>query len=327
VVDDIVVVDTGSQDDSPRIAETFNARVFAFTWNDDFAAARNYALDQVRSDWVLYIDADERARGITREALRAQVADNRIVAATVRFRPRTGFTAYPEHRLFRCDPRIRFVGAIHETMLPSIHALVAAGSGRIGGTGLSIDHVGYDGDQSHKLDRNERLLRKQIAVDPERPYLWWHLGTVERDRGRSAEAEATWLQGAALVRTRTAPQHEDALCFIELAKSRLERGDDAHALLEEAERMWPGNLMLQWLKAKALVAQGRDADALAVFEPLSRIDPDSLIAPMAYDRRLFGAAAFAEMGHCAFRLGRLEDSARYYRLSAAAGTAVGQHAA
>ena len=328
VADEIVVVDTGSRDASRQIAVAYGARVFDLPWQDDFAAARNHALDQATGDWALYIDADERVRGIDRSELHARLDDPELVACTVRFHPRTGFTAYPEHRLFRRDDRIRFAGAIHETMMPSINALVAAGAGRIGTSGLTIDHVGYDGDQSHKLDRNEPLLRKQIAADPRRTYLWWHLGTVERDRGRLAAAEAAWTKGVALVRAKAAPEPEDALCFIELAKLRLAGSTEARTpsqqaldYIAEAERMFPGNWLLHWLRGKALVAIGNDAEALSVFETLSHVDADTLVAPMAFDRRMFGTGAFAEMGHCAFRLRRFEDSARYYRLARPSGGA------
>ncbi len=316
VADEIVVVDTGSRDATRQIAVAHGALVYDFPWRDDFSAARNHALDRATGDWALYIDADERVHGLDGPSLRAQLSDPGLVASTVRFHPRTGFTAYPEHRLFRRDRRIRFAGAIHETMLPAIKALVAAGAGRIGTSGLTIDHVGYDGDQSHKLDRNEQLLRKQIAADPRRTYLWWHLGTVERDRGRLAQAEAAWTEGVTLVSAKAAPEPEDAMCFIELVKLRLARAQDAMPLIAQAERACPDNWMLCWLKGKALVAAGRDAEALPVFEALAQVDADTLIAPMAYDRRLFGPWAFAEMGHCAFRLRRFEDSARYYRLAA-----------
>lgn len=315
VTDEIVVVDTGSRDATRQIALDYGARVFDFPWRNDFAAARNYALDRAIGDWALYIDADERVRGTNGPTLRAQLDDPGLVACTVRFHPRTGFTAYPEHRLFRLDDRIRFAGAIHETMMPGINALVAAGVGRIGISGLIIDHIGYDGDQSHKLDRNETLLRKQIAVDPRRTYLWWHLGTVERDRGRIVAAEAAWNEGVALVRAEGVPDPEEVLCFIELTKLRLARSEDALSLIAEAEALFSDNWLLHWLKGKALVAAGRDAEALAVFEALSRVDADTLIAPMAFDRRLFGPFAFAEMGHCAFRLGRFEAAARCYRLA------------
>jgi tetratricopeptide (TPR) repeat protein len=320
IVDEVVVVDTGSRDASRQIALEYGARIFDFPWRDDFSAARNHALDRATGDWALYIDADERVRGVDGPALHAQLDDPGLVACTVRFHPRTGFTAYPEHRLFRRDDRVRFAGAIHETMLPAIRALVSAGVGRIGTSELTIDHVGYDGDQSHKLDRNERLLRKQIAVDPRRTYLWWHLGTVERDRGRPAAAEAAWTEGVALVRAAAAPGPEDAMCFIELVKLRLARPEEAFALIAEAEHLFRGNWMLRWLKGKALIAAGRDAEALPVFEPLSQVDAETLVSPVAFDRRLFGPWAFAEMGHCAFRLKRFDDSARYYRLARPCGS-------
>src|SRR5262245_26176839 len=61
-VDEVVVVDTGSSDASVDIATSAGARLFHHKWENDFAAARNVGLDAVSSDWVLYIDADERLR-------------------------------------------------------------------------------------------------------------------------------------------------------------------------------------------------------------------------------------------------------------------------
>ena len=62
IVDEIVIVDTGSTDQGKNIAQSFGARVFDFPWCDDFAAARNESLRHSRGEWILYIDADERAR-------------------------------------------------------------------------------------------------------------------------------------------------------------------------------------------------------------------------------------------------------------------------
>jgi glycosyltransferase involved in cell wall biosynthesis len=171
VVDEIIVADTGSCDRSREIAAAHGARVVDYAWHDDFAAARNYAIDQAIGDWILYIDADERARAYDRRILQGELGDPGLCACTVRFYPRTGCTAYPEHRLFRRDPRIRFRSAIHETIMPDLHRIVAAGEGRIGSSQLTIDHLGYDGDQSHKAERNLPLLLRQLRADPERIYL------------------------------------------------------------------------------------------------------------------------------------------------------------
>lgn len=313
LVDEIVVVDTGSVDGTKDIAAAHGARVFDHRWRDDFAEARNEAIDRAQGDWILYIDADERVRPYDRRRLERELADSSLCVATVRFHPRTGFTAYPEHRLFRRDPRIRFRGAIHETIMPDITQIMAAGTGRRRSLDLTIDHLGYDGDQSHKLDRNLRLLKKQIAVDPGRVYLHWHLGTVYSALGRVAEAEAAWWRGIEIARGHPVPQAEDALCFVELAKLHVSRGDDTFPLVREGRERQPGNLLLCWLEARSLVAAHRYAEAIPLFERLAAIDSDTLLADVAYDRRILGADALAEAAHCAFLMGRYRDSEDRYR--------------
>jgi tetratricopeptide (TPR) repeat protein len=313
LVDEIVIADTGSRDRTREIAFAHGARVLDYEWHDDFAAARNYAIDQASGDWILYIDADERARSYDRRILHRELGDPQLCARTVWFYPRTGCTAYAEHRLFRRDRQIRFRSAIHETILPDLDRIVAAGRGRIGSTRLTIDHLGYDGNQTHKAERNLRLLRKQVQADPDRIYLWWHLGSVYRDVGRLGEAEAAWSRGADVARRSPGPGPEIALCLIELAKLRLSRGEEALALVEEAKALQPDNLLVHWIEARMLAAAGRYAEALAIFRELANIDPDDLLAGLSYDRRIFGASSFAEMGYCAFRMGRYEESESWYR--------------
>ena len=59
MVDEMIVVDTGSVDATCDIAEIFGAKLFDFQWQDDFAAARNFSLKQASGDWILVMDADE----------------------------------------------------------------------------------------------------------------------------------------------------------------------------------------------------------------------------------------------------------------------------
>src|SRR5436190_22371274 len=59
VVDEIIIVDTGSTDNTIEIAEKYGAKVFHYKWHDDFGAARNEALKYASGDWVLVLDADE----------------------------------------------------------------------------------------------------------------------------------------------------------------------------------------------------------------------------------------------------------------------------
>src|SRR5215469_8551383 len=105
-VDEIVIVDTGSRDDTLAKAGRFPILLHHFPWCGDFSAARNYAIACATGDWILYIDADERLLVPDRAVLRAMLAEEDKAAFLLRLSPRVGWTAYAELRLFRNDPRI-----------------------------------------------------------------------------------------------------------------------------------------------------------------------------------------------------------------------------
>jgi tetratricopeptide (TPR) repeat protein len=318
IVDEIIVVDTGSTDRSAELAACHGAKIFHFPWNDNFSAARNFAIEQASCPWLLYIDADERLRDGDRGMLETALSAPGAVAATVRFYPRSGYTAYREYRLYRRDPRLRFEGVVHEGMFPSIWRLIAAEGGHMLDCGLTIDHLGYDGPQMHKAERYLRLLAHATEEDPERIYLWWHLGTIHRDLGKIDEAEACWRRGLALARVRGPRDGDDCLCHFELIKLELASGGDAAELIAEGRRLRPDNHLLQWFEAKSLMRRGRLSDASAIFAALSRIDPETLVAENAYDKRIFGAGAADLAAECAFRAGDYAEAARWYGVAEAA---------
>ena len=114
LVDEIIVVDTGSTDRTAEIARSFGARVFDFEWRDDFSAARNESLRHAGSDWILYLDADERIDcGGIDNCIRAAAAHPDFDAFSVLIRnfrhtasERPAFDAAYNFRLFRNFPGI-----------------------------------------------------------------------------------------------------------------------------------------------------------------------------------------------------------------------------
>jgi tetratricopeptide (TPR) repeat protein len=183
---------------------------------------------------------------------------------------------------------------------------------------LTIDHLGYDGPQTHKAERYLRLLARATERNPERIYLWWHLGTIHRDLGKIDEAEACWHRGLALARARGPRDGDDCLCHVELIKLELVSGGDAAELIAEGRRLRPDNHLLQWFEAKSLMQRGRISDASAIFAALNRIDPETLVAENAYDKRIFGAGAADLAAECAFRAGDYAEAARWYGVAEAA---------
>ena len=161
-VEDIVVLDTGSTDDTVEIARRYTPRVFRsdrFTADVPpeafhFGEARNEALDYCRGDWVLSIDADERLRGDL-TAVKPE-ADDRAFYLRLKC---DGRPLMPVLRLFRRLPQMRWAGRVHEH--------IAAGG--LGEEALCLpfdtchlEHVrSVMRDESN--ERNMALLRLQLT--------------------------------------------------------------------------------------------------------------------------------------------------------------------
>ena len=290
-----------------------------FPWIDDFAAARNAALDAASGDWILYIDADERLSGPSGLRLGEVLSDPAAVAATVRFRPRLGATPYLEPRLFRNDPRIRFVGAIHETMLPSIDALVATGR-RIVASPFAIQHLGYEGDLTHKHRRNLPMLQTMVERWPERLYYWHDLAQALSALGRSEEAIAACRRGLAAAGPPTSgkPNSIAALIAHTLAYLLRGRGEDPTAVIAEGLAHYPGQWALRFIETSTLVDAGRFDEALAIVEALLSVDPATFCDPkVSYAERIFGVDALELKAVALLRSGRRAEAGRAFAAASA----------
>ncbi|HTZ39799.1 MAG TPA: tetratricopeptide repeat protein [Syntrophales bacterium] len=87
LVDEMIVVDTGSSDLTREIALAYGATLYHYEWTNSFADARNYSLDHARGDWVLLLDGDETISELDHDAIRNIVAvndQNRAFAITTR---------------------------------------------------------------------------------------------------------------------------------------------------------------------------------------------------------------------------------------------------
>ena len=154
--DEIVVVDTGSTDDTVTEVKKFTDKVFFFKWCDDFSAARNYAFEKAACDLVMWLDADdvitdencEKINDIKRDFSDYDMA---VLPYAAGFDGDTPTFVYNRERIFRRSKNYKFVGAVHEAV---------AFSGRI----LYSDAVIYHKKvRENQPLRNLNILQKLIA--------------------------------------------------------------------------------------------------------------------------------------------------------------------
>jgi tetratricopeptide (TPR) repeat protein len=312
VADEVVVVDTGSSDGSAALAHSFGALVHHEEWTDDFSRARNAALDRASGRWILYIDADERLQPIAREYVSALLEAAEEVAFRLWLRPFAGATPCREYRVWRNDPRIRFEGIIHEKVVPAIKSVADSDGSPIGVCDLTLDHVGYDGDQTAKHFRNLPLLRAQLRAEPGNVFNWRHLASVLLALGKRDEGERALRRALALVQAAPGPDAGGAFVYADLVRLRYDQSD-AMGLLDEGLSRYPCDPLLLWIKAMSELGRGDPDSALGWIDRLASVDPGRLDDTLAYDERLFGGLAHEARGLCLFRLGRFVDAAEAYR--------------
>lgn len=161
VVDEIVIVDTGSTDKTIEIADSFNARIFHFDWTNDFSAARNFALRNSTGKWILYLDADERLDKESAKKIKSLTqTDNNIgYYCTIKSYDSENYrdNTIRYVRFFRNHTEARFEGKVHEQITQSLEKLQF----KFIHSDILIHHIGYDitkEEKKQKALRNLKLL-------------------------------------------------------------------------------------------------------------------------------------------------------------------------
>lgn len=319
--DRMVVVDTGSTDDTVAVAEAAGATVLHRPWDGDFSAARNHGLDAIDAEWILYIDADEEVQACDVPAVRAALAAaDGVIGHLVLFASHVGWTPYREHRLWRHRPDIRFRGRIHETPVPDLRRIVRDEGMRFQHIDLFLQHYGYEGDQRAKHERNLPLLLAQVEAAPRRVYLWNHLGRVYEGLGRLEEAEAAWWQGVQVVREDGLKEGVDILVHGSLAMHLLRQGRSATAIIDEGLALAPRHHTLVLARARQQMADRQWDDAAASLQVMIRAGEEvTEHSVLAYSRLLFTRWPWEMLGECRFELGDFAGAADAYERAAAEG--------
>lgn len=193
-VDEMVVADTGSRDDTMAIARARGARVIERRWEDDFAMARNACLDAAAADWHLVLDADEwlLSGGEWLQGLRAGDVAGGFVGRVELHNLDESAGLVCAERLSRLLPgAVRYAGRVHEQ---PVHRLP------LRDLPLRIAHDGYSpAAMAAKRGRNRALLQRATADQPGDAYLWYQLGKDCAVYDDAVQAQPAFARAAALL--------------------------------------------------------------------------------------------------------------------------------
>lgn len=327
-VDELIVVDTGSVDETPRIAEGFGARLGQFSWCDDFAAARNHSLDLATGRWVFWMDTDDTLPEHCGKGLRELLSsgpDDDVLGFVMQVhcpasRPgqdpiepsRLSAATIVDHvKVFRNLPEIRFEGVIHEQVLPSIRQI----GGRVEWTDLFVIHSGSDESpegRHRKLERDLRLLRKDANLRPNHPFVLFNLGMTLLFAGRSAEAIEPLSK--CLRVSNTGESHlRKAYALLVEALATVRHHENALLKCWEGLGRFPSDAELSFKLGRLLMAEGNWVDAIEAFERISSRPAQRYFS--SFDPAITGYKMAANLAICFEAMGDLDQSLRHWASS------------
>ncbi|HKK69965.1 MAG TPA: glycosyltransferase [Candidatus Krumholzibacteria bacterium] len=339
VVDEVVVVDTGSTDNTRLIVEGYGARVIDHHWHDDFSAARNAGLSAAYGDWILILDADEVLETIRPVEIGRLLADEDAVAYYARLRDESsgrGSTVHDKVRLFRNHPDIRFRYPIHEQVTPSIAQIAQRTGGEFLPSPLSIVHYGSpDDDDKSTRARNQRLLHRAIDQYPDEPYFRYRLACeiavhleekvlpVKGFRQMMSELQAAITQVRGFDERRRAHVGYGPDLYARTAAAELADGRPLDALdtcAEGLDRFGEGSL-LRFTQGRALLAAaevqpGEAADefrAAGAARMHLMLERDASLEPAPIGNAYFEVYPHRYLGAAALAAGEIVEARDHFR--------------
>ncbi|MEM9213609.1 MAG: tetratricopeptide repeat protein [Cyanobacteria bacterium P01_F01_bin.150] len=202
IVDEVIVLDTGSTDGTVAIAHQFNAQVYHFDWIDDFAAARNVSLEHASGDWILVLDADEQlvpgAKAMIQQAIQAEDC---LVVNLLRQEVGAAQSPYSSvSRLFRKHPKVRFSRPYHAMIDDSVADLLCdEPHWQIAEIPtVMIYHQGYQSAaiaHHNKQKRARVAMEKFLAKHSKDAYVCSKLGALYVQMGEVAKGQRLLMQG------------------------------------------------------------------------------------------------------------------------------------
>lgn len=269
--EEIIIVDTGSTDETKKIAEEFTDFVYDFEWTGNFSDARNFAATKATGKWIMAIDADECLEEESYLKLEKQLKSSResiYMAQIISFTGEKGrvTTTNQMARVYKNDGTICFRGVIHEQLEAVDKHSIEAGLAEV-----KIYHYGYMSEiveKQGKSSRNLRLLEKEMKNNKNSGFIHFNIGQEMNRLGKKKEALKEFSEA---FRLRDNNQYIwaklSAYHIAELLEQE-KRYEESLAIIEEARIIWPNVPEFPLKKANILFLSHQLEDAKEIYQNL-----------------------------------------------------------
>jgi CDP-glycerol glycerophosphotransferase (TagB/SpsB family) len=266
-VDEIVIVDTGSTDNTKEIAHRYTDKVFDYKWNNSFSEARNYAQSKATSEWILALDADEFVDYQNLFELRNELTENQdhfnmCVVKIYNFAGKDAQAIFNNYhvRIYKNDPAIKYYRTIHEQLKRTDGKELCSHVSK-----LVVYHSGYLSNTvtaKNKGSRNRALIDKEINAEGQTGFDYFNLGNELVSQGKTEKALNCYVKAY-----QKAPDIKYSwvgTCLIQMCQCLvgLKRYNDALNVIRDSESIFDSYADFKAIKGKIYLLQGRADDAL-----------------------------------------------------------------
>lgn len=322
LADEVIVLDTGSTDDTVRVAREGGARTVAFSWDDDFSAACNAALDEARCEWFLLLNHDEEVEPIAASAFREHLGLNQVCAYQLRIQHIQKEGQGPPYmestpvRMFRKQSGVRYVGRLHPHFVVPMTELAEWEGRVIALAKITLRHHAYlSVPTPDKLRWTLHLLERELADRPDQLHYRIEQGLtllrLNDLRGHEVLGEAmtkVWAQRAATASP--SPSVAQLLEYLlTTSQERLKCAAHREPVTELALRWFPRSPVLMWHIAQLRFGQGDFAGAAELLGRLHELgQTGEYDRSVPFDPAIMGEAALVNLAACQIRVGLLDPA-------------------
>lgn len=271
LVDEVIIVDTGSTDRTKEIVAQYTSNIYDFEWINDFSAARNFAAEKASGEWIVVLDADEYVDEENfNEFISELKADNNrydsYYAKILNFTGSFGESLIQNFhdRIYKNNGEIRYYRKIHE-QFKNIDGRPL----KTKNSNLLIFHSGYLNNtvaEKNKNERNKDLLDIEIEMGNNNAFDYFNLGNEYSSLGDYGKALDAYLQAYKHKKDFRLAWVSTTLIQIVLCLINLKRFNDALQVIQDAESIYTNSPEFPYLKGEVYLQKGQIEDAKRIFQ-------------------------------------------------------------